>query len=146
MKTEDFESARDVQIAVIAPGHVALNYHTPHVEKTQDWKRIDVTFNSLEFSQVNLYLGVWGGGGARSGGTTCGSSRPGWSTWSAARERRCAWPATTAARLRRGAGFPERGRSQAGHDALCGRIHGLARAARPTLPAGSRIRPGEKVL
>ena len=38
-----------------------MNYHTPHIEKTQDWKRIDVTFNSLEFSQVNVYLGVWGG-------------------------------------------------------------------------------------
>ena len=40
---------------------VALNYDKPHVEKTQDWKRIDITFNSLEFSEVNLYLGVWGG-------------------------------------------------------------------------------------
>jgi hypothetical protein len=61
VKTEDFESARDAQIAVLGKGDAALNFHTPHIEKTQDWKRIDITFNSLEFSQVNLYLGVWGG-------------------------------------------------------------------------------------
>ncbi|MCY2950422.1 MAG: carbohydrate binding domain-containing protein [Planctomycetota bacterium] len=61
VKTQDFESAGEVQIAVLCKDGTALNYHKPHVEKTQDWKRIDVTFNSLEFSQVNLYLGIWGG-------------------------------------------------------------------------------------
>ena len=61
VKTHDFEAARDVQIAVLAKDGTVLNHHTPHVEKTQDWKRIDVTFNSLESSEVNLYLGVWGG-------------------------------------------------------------------------------------
>ena len=61
VKTKDFESAGDVRIAVLAKDGTALNYYQPHVEKTQDWKRIDVTFNSLEFSQVNLYLGIWGG-------------------------------------------------------------------------------------
>ena len=61
VKTQDFESAGEVQIAVLAKNDTALNYCKPHVEKTQDWKRIDVTFNSLEFSEVNLYLGVWGG-------------------------------------------------------------------------------------
>ena len=61
VKTQDFESAGEVQIAVLGKDGTALNYHKPHVERTQDWKRIDVTFNSLEFSQVNLYLGIWGG-------------------------------------------------------------------------------------
>lgn len=61
VKTQDFETAGEVQIAVLAKNDTALNYHKPHVEKTQDWKRIDVTFNSMEFSEVNLYLGVWGG-------------------------------------------------------------------------------------
>ena len=61
VKTQDFESAGEVRIAVLAKDGTALNYYQPHVEKTQDWKRIDVTFNSLEFSEVNLYLGVWGG-------------------------------------------------------------------------------------
>jgi hypothetical protein len=63
VKTRDFEAAQEVRIAVLAKGGTELNYYQPHIDKTQDWKRIDVTFNSLEFSQVNLYLGVWGGKG-----------------------------------------------------------------------------------
>jgi hypothetical protein len=46
---------------VLGKDGTALNYHKPHVDRTQEWKRIDITFNSLEFSQVNLYLGIWGG-------------------------------------------------------------------------------------
>ena len=61
VKTQEFESASDVQIAVLAKDGAALNFYKPHVERTQDWKRIDITFNSLESSQVNLYLGIWGG-------------------------------------------------------------------------------------
>lgn len=61
VKTQDFESAAEVQIAVLGKDGAALNFYKPHVERTQDWKRIDVTFNSLESSQVNLYLGIWGG-------------------------------------------------------------------------------------
>jgi hypothetical protein len=61
VKTQDFEAAGEVRIAVLAKDGTALNYYQPHVERTQDWKRIDVTFNSLEATQVNLYLGVWGG-------------------------------------------------------------------------------------
>jgi hypothetical protein len=61
VKTKDFEAAREVRIAVLAKDGTALNYYQPRIEPTQDWKRIDVTFNSLEFSEVSLYLGVWGG-------------------------------------------------------------------------------------
>jgi hypothetical protein len=61
VKTQDFAAADQVQIAVLAPDGTALNYYQPRVEKTQDWRRVDVTFNSLECSEVNLYLGVWGG-------------------------------------------------------------------------------------
>ena len=46
---------------MLAKDGTALNYCEPKIEKTQDWKRIDITFNSLEASKVNLYLGVWGG-------------------------------------------------------------------------------------
>ena len=61
VKTRDFEAARDVRIAVLAEGGATLNFFEPRIEKTQDWRRVDVTFNSLDFSKVNLYLGVWGG-------------------------------------------------------------------------------------
>jgi hypothetical protein len=65
VKTEDFEAAREVQIAVLGKDGTALNYYKPHIENTQDWRRIDITFNSLDSSKVNLYLGVWGGKGGK---------------------------------------------------------------------------------
>ena len=32
------------------------------VKGTQDWTEHHVVFNSLDNSEVNVYLGVWGGG------------------------------------------------------------------------------------
>ena len=63
VKTRNFESAGEVEIKPISSDWVLLNYIKPRVAKTQDWKRVDITFNSLEATQVNLYLGVWGGRG-----------------------------------------------------------------------------------
>jgi hypothetical protein len=65
VKTQDFEAAGEVQIAVLGKDGTSLNFYKPRVEKTQDWRRIDITFNSLDSSQVNLYLGVWGGKGGK---------------------------------------------------------------------------------
>ncbi len=59
-KTEDWRGG-ETRIAVLAPGGVSLNYTEPRIAATQDWKRVDITFNSLEFDKVNLYLGTWGG-------------------------------------------------------------------------------------
>ena len=62
VKTQDFDAVDQIQIAILASG-ASLNYYKPRIEKTQDWKQVDITFNSLEFSEVNLYLGVWEGKG-----------------------------------------------------------------------------------
>lgn len=64
VKTEGFEAASEVRIAVLA-GKATLNYHTPRIEKTQDWKRLDICFNSLDHDKVDLYLGVWDGKGGK---------------------------------------------------------------------------------
>jgi hypothetical protein len=61
VKTRDFDTPGNVRIAVLAPDGSDLQHYQPTIEKTQDWKRVDVTFNSLEATKVNLYLGVWGG-------------------------------------------------------------------------------------
>lgn len=61
IKTENFEAADQVRIVVLAEGGVNLNYLDLNVKKTQDWQRVDITFNSLQFSEVGLYLGIWGG-------------------------------------------------------------------------------------
>jgi len=65
VRTEGFTTAGQVRIAVLAKGGTSLNYYEPTVAPTQGWKQIDVTFNSLEFDEVNLYLGVWGGKGGK---------------------------------------------------------------------------------
>ncbi len=61
VKTQDFEAAGNVRIAVITPDGAVLNHYEPRIERTQDWKRIHITFNSLEARKVNVYFGVWGG-------------------------------------------------------------------------------------
>lgn len=61
VKTQDFEAAGNVRIAVITPDGATLNHYEPRIERNQDWKRIHITFNSLEARKVNLYFGVWGG-------------------------------------------------------------------------------------
>jgi hypothetical protein len=61
VKTREFETPGNVRIAVLAPDGTSLNHYQPRIERTQDWKRIDVTFNSLACKKVNVYFGVWGG-------------------------------------------------------------------------------------
>lgn len=43
-------------------GNRTLCWQTLHVAHTQDWKREDLVFDSLDNSKVNLYFGVWGNG------------------------------------------------------------------------------------
>lgn len=65
IKTQDFEAADEIRIAILAKDGTSLNYYQPAVKKTQDWRRADITFNSLEFDEVRLYVGVWGGKGGK---------------------------------------------------------------------------------
>ena len=60
VKTQDFAGEGEIRATALGTGGVMLSYHMPPIAKTQDWKRIDVTFNTLEFSEVALYLGIWG--------------------------------------------------------------------------------------
>ena len=41
-------------------GERTLCWQTVHVEQTQDWKKEDVIFDSLDNTSVGLYFGVWG--------------------------------------------------------------------------------------
>ena len=59
VKTEDFDSG-ETKIAVLTADGRSLNWHMPPLEATQDWQRIDITFNSLEYKTLNLYFGTWG--------------------------------------------------------------------------------------
>lgn len=60
VKTQDFDSTGAMNIAVLDEKGRSLNWHMPPMAATQDWRRIDVTFNSLDNEAVNLYFGTWG--------------------------------------------------------------------------------------
>jgi hypothetical protein len=59
LKTEDLV-AGPVRVEAQGPDIFPLNFDSPVVKPTQDWTRIDVTFNSLGFEKVNLIFGFWG--------------------------------------------------------------------------------------
>jgi len=63
VRTRDFVAAGQVRVLVLGAGGRTLSYLEPRIAATQDWKRIDVTFNSLDSNEVGVYFGVWGGKG-----------------------------------------------------------------------------------
>ena len=65
VKTENFDSVASTKIAVLAPDGQTLNWHMPTLQSTEDWRRIHVTFNSLNNTSVNIYFGTWGARGGK---------------------------------------------------------------------------------
>ncbi len=63
VKTKDFKGASQTRIAVLAADGASLSHTDTPIAPTQDWKRIDIVFNSLAYDKVNLYFGTWGGKG-----------------------------------------------------------------------------------
>jgi len=61
VKTEALSPA-EPEVKVLAPdGGQAINFQTFHADRTQDWKRYDLVFNSLEHREGLLYVGCWSG-------------------------------------------------------------------------------------
>ena len=60
-KAQDFQGQLEVKLLV---GSQGLNFNNLGVKPTQDWTTHHVAFNSLEHTDVSLYIGAWG---ARSG-------------------------------------------------------------------------------
>ena len=59
--------------APASPGR-QLTFQEGVLEPNQDWKRLDVVFNSLDQKEANLYVGIWGEGpGTSLGGRPCNS-------------------------------------------------------------------------
>jgi hypothetical protein len=147
VKTENFSAAGEVRIAVLAKDGTALNYYQPHVEKTQDWKRIDVTFNSLEYANVNLYLGVWGGKRGKiwwddvrvePGGLVNLVRRDGAPLKATSEDRKIIYE--------EGKDFDNIRDPLLGTVPWPGEYTAWHESPKVTLPKGSRIRPGQKVL
>jgi hypothetical protein len=64
LKTEGLEPAGAFKIQVLA-GSRTLAPHDFSVSASGDWRKLTMLFNSLEFEQVRLYAGVWGGRAGR---------------------------------------------------------------------------------
>ncbi|MBM3493730.1 MAG: hypothetical protein FJX72_05330 [Armatimonadetes bacterium] len=61
VKTQDLAPA-DPEIKVLSKdAGRQISFQTFRVERTQDWKRYDIVFNSFDQTEANLYLGSWGG-------------------------------------------------------------------------------------
>lgn len=61
VKTEDLSPA-DPEIKVLSKDTSRqISFQTFRVERTQDWKRCDIVFNSFDQTEANLYLGSWYG-------------------------------------------------------------------------------------
>lgn len=61
IKTENMSPA-DPEVKILTKGTGRqISWQTFHTDKTQDWKRYDLVFNSLENTEGLLYLGSWNG-------------------------------------------------------------------------------------
>lgn len=61
VKTQDL-SGITPEVKLLTPeGGNGISYQTFHSDKTQDWTREDLVFNSLGNTSAALYLGTWGG-------------------------------------------------------------------------------------
>jgi hypothetical protein len=63
-RTKDLGPVRSFQMQALGasqPGR-QLTFQEGLIEANQDWKRVDVAFNSLDQKEANLYVGIWGDG------------------------------------------------------------------------------------
>ncbi|MEW6756382.1 MAG: hypothetical protein AB1505_36230, partial [Candidatus Latescibacterota bacterium] len=67
VKTQDFEATESPRLLALAPTEQERDIGDlpVRVQRTQDWKRYDLLFNSLSFDEVRIYFGCWGGKSGR---------------------------------------------------------------------------------
>jgi hypothetical protein len=67
VKTEDLRPANAFHLLALGAGKGGrqLTFHGGGLKPTQDWTEVDVVFNSLDESEVQVYAGQWGGGSGK---------------------------------------------------------------------------------
>lgn len=65
VKTEGLEPAGAFQILVMGRDSRVLTSVSPTLEPTGDWRSVTVGFNSLDYGNLRVYAGVWGGAEGR---------------------------------------------------------------------------------
>ncbi len=140
-------TSKDFRIFALGAGSYPLNWQPPPIKPTMDWTRLDAAFASLDNPQVALYLGSW----APKGGTI-------W--WSDVRLepgglvnliRRPSLPLIITSEDGRtvyfeGQDFSEVQDPKLGHDPNSGYFTYWHRPPVVTIPSGSRLKEGQKVL
>ncbi len=61
IKTEEYESAGSVKMFAMGGDGYVLTHSNLGVQSTQDWTQHHVIFNSLNWDEVRVYCGTWGG-------------------------------------------------------------------------------------
>jgi hypothetical protein len=62
LKTSGLKPAGSFRLLALGTkGEKPLTFFQGGVKPTQDWKKVEVVFNSLDQTEVSLYAGVWGG-------------------------------------------------------------------------------------
>ncbi|MFN8221225.1 MAG: carbohydrate binding domain-containing protein [Fimbriimonadales bacterium] len=61
VKTQDFDTPGAVNITVLGNTGQSLQHRSLPIQRTMGWTTIDVTFNTLDCTSLNVYFGVWGG-------------------------------------------------------------------------------------
>jgi hypothetical protein len=61
IKTREFRGQPEIKVLV--SGDRSLSFTSLKTKPTQDWQTHDITFNSLEQTNVNIYMGAWGANG-----------------------------------------------------------------------------------
>jgi hypothetical protein len=61
VKTKDLKQADAFKLLVLGKEGRRLSFYEGQLKPTQDWTQIEVIFNSLDQTDVQLYAGQWGG-------------------------------------------------------------------------------------
>src|SRR5207245_2216625 len=63
VKTQDLKPVANFRLLALASGKdgKVLSFYDDPVKSTQDWARVEIVFNSLEYTEVALMSGIWGG-------------------------------------------------------------------------------------
>jgi hypothetical protein len=64
VKTKELKNLGGFRLYVTgtAPTARSLTFYERRLEPSQDWKRVEVVFNSLDHTEIGVYAGLWGGG------------------------------------------------------------------------------------
>lgn len=65
VKSQDLDGSNEVRMVALSPSGRALSFQDIGLQRTEDWRRAYVVFNSQDNTKVNVYWGIWGGRGGK---------------------------------------------------------------------------------